>query len=227
MHRSTTVLLVVAFAEAIAHGQTPFASTGAARELAYALDRLGVDAIAAADPDEPGRFAAALYIPGHQLLVVSARHPSVEKIEHRLTKGEYSKVYFDLQATPTPQEKFFVQDNRADGILSALPGSGDVDALYEGGVKILFNGDTRSQNLTSSEYEARRAGADARYARLLKVLEAAVHRISQSSREVLGGRSIPSRSGAGGATGKSDCSQREVGRVCRMESGSMPSVLTA
>lgn len=93
---------------------------------------------------------------------------------------QHREVYLDLQGSPTPQDKFFVQDAGADGILSALPGSGDVDVLYEDGVRqTLFNGDVTGQRLTSAEYDARLAAADARYARLLKLLTSAVHEEAQ------------------------------------------------
>jgi hypothetical protein len=153
-----------------------FASADAARSLTRALEQRSLDAIAVADPAEPGTFVAVLYIPGGQLLVVSARHPSVEGVGHRIAMRQYRDVYLDLQATPTPEGKFFVQDARADGILSALPGSGDVDVLYEDGVRrTLFNGDIQVQHLTPAEYDVELAAADARYARLLMLLTSAVH----------------------------------------------------
>jgi len=159
-----------------------FASADAARELVLALEQLRLDAIAAADPVEPGVFVAALYIPGSQLLVVSAHHPSLEGVAHRIAIRQYREVYLDLQGTPSPQNKFFVQDARADGILSALPGSGDVDVLYEDGVRqTLFNGDVRAQQLTPAAYDAKLAAADTEYARLLKLLTSAVRHLQQST----------------------------------------------
>ena len=153
-----------------------FLSADAAGDLVYALDGSGFHAIATADPEEPGRFVAALYIPGSQLLVVSALHPSVDAVAYRISRREYREVYLDLQGSPTPEDKFFVQDASADGILSALPDSGDVDVLYEDGVRqTLFNGDFEAQHLTSAEYNARLTAADARYARLLKLLASAAH----------------------------------------------------
>jgi len=153
-----------------------FLSADAARDLVYALDGSGLNAIAAADPGEPGRFVAALYIPRSQLLVVSARHPSVEGVAYRISMHQYREVYLDLQGSPTPEGKVFVQDAGADGILSALPGSGDVDVLYEDGVRqTLFNGDIEAQHFTPAEYNAKLATADARYARLLKLLTSAAH----------------------------------------------------
>lgn len=174
--RSVMFLLTVSLLGGAAAQKAPaFASADAARNLVRALDQSRLDAIAAADPAEPGTFVAALYIPGGQLLVVSARHPSVEGVAHRIATRQYREVYLDLQGTPTPETKFFVQDARADGILSALPGSGDVDVLYEDGVRqTLFNGDTQAQHLAPAEYDARLASADARYARLLTLLTSAV-----------------------------------------------------
>ena len=71
-----------------------FLSADAAGDFVYALDGSGFHAIATADPEEPGRFVAALYIPGSQLLVVSALHPSVDAVAYRISRREYREVYF-------------------------------------------------------------------------------------------------------------------------------------
>lgn len=149
-------------------------SANAARELVDALGKVGSTAIAAADPDAPGTFVAALYIPGSQLLVVSAQHPSPQAVSHRLERGQHREVYLDLQGTPTPDGKFFVQDAGANGIMDARRGSSEVDVLYEDGLEqTLFNGDAAAEDLSRAEYEAKLAAADARYARILTLLTAA------------------------------------------------------
>jgi hypothetical protein len=182
MRKSLPVMLTLLLAGGATLRAQAFASADAARELVFVLDQFRLDAIAAVDPAAPGAFVAALYIPGGQLLVVHARHPSVEGVLQRLAMHEYLEVYLDLQGTPTRDGKFFVQDAGADGILSALPGSGDVDVLYEdGGRQTLFNGDTNGQHLTPAEYDAKLAAADARYARLLALLTSAVHEMRQQS----------------------------------------------
>jgi hypothetical protein len=151
----------------------PHSSAAAAGELGRKLEVAGLDAIAAVDPEQPDTFVAALYIPGGQLLVVSAHHPSADAIRYRIAAGQYRDVYVDVQGTPTPDGKFFVQDARADGILSARPGTGDVDVIYEDGVhRTMFNGDTKGQHLTDEQYDAKLAAADARYARMLALLTA-------------------------------------------------------
>lgn len=155
-----------------------FSSPEAAPGLVRALDVAGLESIAAADPAEPGTFVAALHVPGGLLLVVSARHPSVEALTHRIAAHQYRDVYLDLQGTPTPQHKFFVQDSGADGISNARPEGGGVDVLYEDGkTQTLFNGDPKAQKLTPAQYGARLTATDVRYARLLTLLTAAVREV--------------------------------------------------
>jgi hypothetical protein len=151
-----------------------FLSPGAAPGLVQALNVAGLESIAAADPAEPGTFVAALHLQGSLMLVVSARHPSVEALTQRIAARQYRDVYLDLQGTPTPQHKFFVQDSGADGIANARSEGGGVDVLYEDGVtQTLFNGQPKAQKLTPAQYSSRLAAADARYAHLLTLLTAA------------------------------------------------------
>jgi len=169
----TTLLLIPSIQERDAQR---FVSPDAARELVSALAMAGLDSIAAVDPEEPGTFTAALHLPGTQLLVVSARHSSDAAVTHRIGARQYRDVYLDLQGTPTPQGKFFVQDAGADGLSDARRDSG-VDVLYEDGVtQTLFNGEPKAQKLTAAQYGAKLTAADARYARLLKLLTEAVRR---------------------------------------------------
>jgi hypothetical protein len=168
-----TVVAHVAVLEAVVphavlHAQS-FRSARLAWTLTSLLDYHAVYTFAAPDPDEPGRFVAASYIPGGQLLVLSARHPSVDAIVQRIANGRYRDVYLDLQATPTRTGKFFVQDARANGLLHRTEGA--VDIVYENGAgTIAFNGDPEAQGLTAAEYDARFDRADQRYAHMLRVL---------------------------------------------------------
>jgi hypothetical protein len=78
-------------------------------------------------------------------------------------------VYLDLQATPTPMGKFFVQDTRANGLLH--PTVGAVDIVYQDGVRtIAFNDDPLPQGLTDAESHAQFRIADDRYTHMLRVL---------------------------------------------------------
>jgi hypothetical protein len=167
---------------ALSANELTFASADAARELVHLLDNRGINAIAAPDPTGPDRFVAALYFSRRQLLVISARHPSMDGVKARIEMGQFREVYVDLQGTPTAQGKFFVHDAGADGVLSALPGSGAVDVLHEDNVRqTRFNGDVTGPNLTPAEYDAKLATADASYARLLNVLVAALQQAAPAS----------------------------------------------
>lgn len=177
MSRKVTVVFVAAvlllFTTA-GHAQS-FASAPLAKAFADRLENASLDAFAAADPDERGRFVAALYIRGGSLLVVSARQPSVDAVERRIHDGAFRDVYLDLQGTPTPEGKFFVQDAMGDGLLHAVPGSSAVDVVYEDGTRTTaFNGDPKAQHLSAAEYDARFEEADRRYAHALNVLTQAL-----------------------------------------------------
>jgi hypothetical protein len=181
MNRMALALLALLTAGSMLGAET-LASGDAAHGLITALDRLGLEAVAAVDPTEPATFVAALKIQGGRLLVVQARHPSVDGLLQRLAARQYRDVYLDLQGTPTQKGKFFVQDAGANGILTTLPGSVEVDVLYEDGQRqTLFNGDLVAQHVTAAEYEARLAAADVRYARLLTVLTSALRETTEQS----------------------------------------------
>src|SRR5919106_6298736 len=102
MTAPATLLLAGALAAALPPPphSAPTASAAAARILVHLLQHRQREAVAVADPTADGAFVAALYIPGGQLLVVRARHPSAEAIRYRIDKGQYRDVYLDLQGTP-------------------------------------------------------------------------------------------------------------------------------
>ena len=150
------------------------ASATATQSLIRALNQAGSESIASMDPTEPGAFVAALHIKGGQLLVVRARHPSVDALSARLAARQFRDVYMDLQATPTPQGKVFVMDSGADGLPSDSEQPAKVDVVYEDGTRqIMFNG-ARAQKLSADAYRQQLQDADAKYTRLLNVLIAAL-----------------------------------------------------
>jgi hypothetical protein len=152
----------------------------ATQHLISALNEAGLDSIASIDPTEPGAFVAALHIKGGQLLVVRARHPSVEALSVRLAARQFRDIYMDLQATPTPQGKVFVMDSGADGLPSDSEQPSNVDILYEDGTRqVMFNG-ARAQKLSADQYRHQLQDADAKYRRLLNVLVAAIGRQSSA-----------------------------------------------
>jgi hypothetical protein len=150
-------------------------SAGPATALAALMAQRGIDAVAAADPTEPGRFVAALCFPGTQLLVVSAKYPVPAVLEQRLLKREYRDVYLDLQTEVAREGRFFVQDMQANGLIPRPEKDGAFDIVYENGVKALsLSGDWKEQGLSEAEYASRFESADRRYAALLTALSASL-----------------------------------------------------
>jgi len=167
------VLMASTLSEQVVSGGR-FTSPSLAREFVHRMQGESLQAFASADPEQPGRFVAVLYVP-EQLLVVHAAHPATSALEERIKAGQYREVYLDLQGTPTPQGRFFVLDAAADGLLAAVPGRGSVDMIDDGhGPSLLFNGGARGQHVSEAAYNQRVTAADQTYARLLKLLKSSI-----------------------------------------------------
>lgn len=168
--RYVVLILVLSLSGGMSVVSADVASIDEARALVHRLRSASLMSFAAADPDQYGRFVAALYVP-EQLLVVEAIHPDVAAVENRIAAGEYRDVYLDLQGTPSPQGRLFVVDAHADGLLASPPDDAGVDIVYNGtDSPLLLNGDLGERQRTSEAYEQAVAAADARYTRALRVL---------------------------------------------------------
>lgn len=181
---STERALVFAFVTlmcaSVLHAAQDSASTAATKNLLSALEDAKLEAIATADPSEPGAFVAALHIKGGQLLVVRAHHPSADALNARLAARQFRDVYIDLQATPATKGKLFVMDAGADGLPNDTDQPQHVDVVYEDGTRqTMFNG-ARAQKLSDEAYRKQLQDADASYTRLLNVLNAAITRSSDA-----------------------------------------------
>jgi hypothetical protein len=141
-----------------------------AKELAQLLDQGKLTTIAAKDSQGEGQYVAAMYFPGSQLLVVSARYSVPVLLDAKLNEQKYMDVYIDLNSASVAGTKVFISDLMADG-LKARPGDEEPFDTFEAkGQTIAFNHDLKAQNLSEDEYMKRFADADARYAHMLTVL---------------------------------------------------------
>jgi hypothetical protein len=149
-----------------------------ATNLTATLANEKLEAIAAEDPDDPGRFIAALVAPG-QLLIISARPASADTIQARLIHRQYRDVYLDLQASTVADGKWFLQDMQADGVCA---GRNQVaDLLYESNTAAtVFDGDWKSHGWSEKEYQERLGVVDQRYSRILEVLLRTLATVSAS-----------------------------------------------
>ena len=147
-----------------------------AKQLASALDAAKLDSIAAKDPDAPDAFAAALYFPGMQLLVVSGKYSVPQLLNTRLTNKEYRDVYLDLNGAATA--KIFIEDPGADGLKAKRESNQPFDQVETAGKRTMFDGDWKTQKLSEQDYMKAFAAADERYAQILTALLAQLKKTS-------------------------------------------------
>lgn len=144
-------------------------SAAVAKELATVLDQKKLDAIAAKMPTGDNEFAAALYFPGVQLLVISGHYSAPLLMEPRLAKKEYRDTYLELTGTVPPGTKVFVQDMGLPG-LSERKQDNTYDSWTQGAKVVLFDGDHDKQKMSEAEYLKSFTAADEQYARILSAL---------------------------------------------------------
>jgi len=147
-------------------------SSALARELTSTLDAAKLDSIAAKDPSAPDRFVAALYFPGMQLLVVSAKYTAPQLLDTRLTRKEYRDVYIDLSSASVPATKAFFEDSGADGLRAKHEDNKGSDTFELGGARTVFDGDWKKQKMAEADYMKAFSSAEDRYAQMLTALVA-------------------------------------------------------
>ena len=145
-----------------------------AKELAALLQTRKLETFAA--PETTSKFVAVFHVPGVQLLVASAAYGRPLDFDYRLLHKEYMEMYMELKSSPMAADKFFVEDQLADGLVVQPVKNGPADAVTVGAERLSFDGDfadprRRNQKKISQEdyYKAFSSG-DARYAALLDVL---------------------------------------------------------
>lgn len=164
--------LVVGFLSVLVlRAEEPSQSAAPAATVRALLEQLKMDTIATSDPEEPGRYIAALYVQDSQLLVVSAPYAVRAALDKLIAAGSYRDAYLNLQTVKDYRGHFFVVDSLADG-LKKVPG---VDQPFDsttidGSVMVMFDGKWDAQKLNEAAYNSMFARDDARYARMLTVL---------------------------------------------------------
>jgi hypothetical protein len=149
-------------------------SVDVVKQLTQLLDEKKLDSIAAPDPQNPGTYAAALYFPGSQLLVVSAKYAAPQLMNDKIKKHDYREVYIDLSSASVAGSKLFVMDTNADG-LSAKPGDDQpFDTVERAGTQYAFDGNWKKAKISEAEYMKAFAEIDAAYARTLQLLIAQI-----------------------------------------------------
>ena len=163
-------VLVVSASIAMQAGSPPEPrSTSLAKQLGQLLSERHLDAIAAPAEDGHGRFVAAMFVPGVQLLVVAAQYPSPDYLHWLIGQKQYREAYVGLQQAAVPDGQVFFQDLGCDGLLVGEQDS--VDVMYEHGTtQTLFDGQWKKKKMSEEAYLAKVRDADATYSALLTTL---------------------------------------------------------
>src|SRR5436190_15519769 len=165
---ATVMALAACGLAAPAAAQVP-KSLAAARDLAAALDAKKMGAVAAKIPGEADRYAAMLYFPGAQLLVIAGKYPQPALMDPRIGMKEYRDIYTELSGTVSKDSKIFVLDMGAPG-LNQKKTDGYFDSWTQGDKQVVFDGDWGAQKLSEAEYNKIFAEADAEYTKILEAL---------------------------------------------------------
>lgn len=175
MMMGLSVLAVVLGVAASSATQSPASqSAGPAAALVKILDQQNMTVIAAADPRDASRFAAALYLPRSMLLVISARHPAPQLLQARILAGQHREVYADLQSAGEQAGRFFIEDLQVNGARPTRTGDEPFDLTWRDGVKhAQYDGRWEQQGLSAHEYYTRFERDDREYAGILALLAAA------------------------------------------------------
>jgi|SRR5687767_12132743 hypothetical protein len=140
------------------------------KQLTGLLDQKKLDSVAVPDAQTPGAYIAALYFPGTQLLVVSARYSAPQLLTELLARKEYRAVYAELTSASVPGSKVLVSDVYANGLVIRPSGSNPPDSVEGGTSQATFDGAWRKAKITEADYMKSFADADAAYARVLQAL---------------------------------------------------------
>jgi hypothetical protein len=173
-----TLFTVVAVGPVIAQTAR---SAAPAQQLIDELRNRKMQHLAAADPQEEGRYVAAALLGGDQLLVVSARYSQPVLFSERLYRGDHQGAYVELNAASVRDGKLFVQDLGDPGLRPTRTSDLPFDIAYESGGKgTAFNGDWKAQGLSKQQYLEVFASVDDKYAHAVDALLSALSAVVAS-----------------------------------------------
>jgi hypothetical protein len=161
------VVLVIGATPALAQDSK---SASLAAELAKILDQTKADSIAAHHPGAPDQFVGALYFPGSQLIVVTARYQVPELLNTKLASKSYRDVYIDLNSASVANTKVFVSDLGCNGLKPKREDNAPYDTIEMSGKNWNFDGDWKKAKLSEDEYMKGYAQAEQEYVKMLEAL---------------------------------------------------------
>lgn len=160
---------VVTCTPAFAAGQDA-KSPDVAKQLAQLLDQQKLQSFAVADTANPGTYVAAMYFPGTQLLVVSAKYAAPQILDQKLAQKDYQGVYVELQSASEVPTKIFVMDTLADGLVARPGGDQAPDSVERAGTQITFDGDWKKAKQSEADYMKTFTSVDTAYTHAMQLM---------------------------------------------------------
>ena len=145
-------------------------------ELVKMLDSMKLDSFAVKGAS-PNEYVGALYFPGSQLLVVSAKFDTPWRADSLLEMKNYRDLYIELNSASMPQSKVFVSDLSANGLRSKKDGT-VYDTADIGGKTFNFDGDWKKAKITADDYTKTYSTTDEQYTQMIQVLLAGLKKSS-------------------------------------------------
>ena len=140
-----------------------------AKQLTDLLQTQKPDAVATRTGED--QFAAVLFIPGVQMLVVSARYTAPALLNEKILSRQYRDVYLDLASASVPDSKLFIEDMQGDGLRADRVGETPFDIVTKGiGAGFSCDGDHKKKKISEEEYRRTYADFEGAYAKILVAL---------------------------------------------------------
>ena len=162
-------------APAMAYAQDSKSATSVI-ELVKMLDSIKLDSYAVKGA-APNEYVGALYFPGTQLLVVSAKFDTPWRADSLLSMKNYRDLYIELNSASLPNTKVFVSDLSANGLHSKRDGN-LYDTVDVGGKTYNFDGDWKKAKITEDDYTKAFSTTDEQYSQMIQALLAGLKKSS-------------------------------------------------
>ena len=176
IRRMSSIALAAILLLATAASAQDSKSATSVTELVKMLDSMKLDSFAVKGASA-NEYVGALYFPGSQLLVVSAKFDTPWRADSLLEMKNYRDLYIELNSASVPQSKVFVSDLSANGLRSKKDGT-----LYDtadiGGKTFNFDGDWKKAKITADDYTKTYSTTDEQYTQMIQVLLAGLKKSS-------------------------------------------------
>ncbi|MEW5980802.1 MAG: hypothetical protein AB1806_00360 [Acidobacteriota bacterium] len=176
-HRLTILLTVLLLLVLSAAAGAQDRSAALVKELTGLMETAKMTTVAAKDPGGTDRYTAAMFFPGSQLLVVTAKYEPAVLLDDKLAKKEYQDIYIDLNSAAVPNTRVFFEDLGADGLKPDREEGKAMDSVEMGGKRTIFDDEWRKdQKISEADWAKTFGDAEKVYVRLLEALVAQAKR---------------------------------------------------